>query len=125
VRDDDILIILEDDIQIVVPNITEVITNEIKNMKEDHIFLGWCIDSRYVPLCTHAYAINRRVARALVSTVDVCSDQAVDIQIDYTIRENHFSWRRSLLVPEIPRGKYKGKGIFVQRKDLPSFNKKI
>lgn len=123
-RDDDILVIFEDDAESIVTHTNETILEELNEMTTDILYLGWCEGrlARPVPLCTHAYAVTRRGARILVDKYEPCG-KAIDEQMVQickngwlTFRSAH-SWSyKEGLKPEYPRHGDKTFGIFHQKK---------
>jgi hypothetical protein len=127
--DSDILVLLEDDAVIAVPNIAQILENEFNSMTTDHLFLGWCYGRRYMPMCTHAYAITRSTAQRLVKNFDICFPQAIDAQLRLLSDRGLFSWRKpsgeslkKLLPGFEDNPHYFTRGIFVQKNGLVSFN---
>lgn len=128
-KDDDILIMLEDDAVIAVKNVRESLEREFSSMTTDHLFLGWCYGRKYMPMCTHAYAITRAALSRIVPQFDICSSQAIDAQLKHLSDAGVFSWSKPK--PESYKNVKEGfednpdyftRGIFVQKKGLVSFN---
>ena len=73
-RDDNIIIIFEDDADIAVVNIREALLEELTNMTTDLLFLGWCRGrfANPVPLCAHAYAMTLAGARKAIKYIEPC-----------------------------------------------------
>lgn len=129
VSDSDILVLLEDDAVIAINNIDKVLHDEFNNMNTGHLFLGWCYGRRYMPMCTHAYAITRATAVKLVQHFDICYPQAIDAQLRMLSDKGVFQWRKPK--PESYRDlrpgfednpNYFTRGIFIQKNGLVSFN---
>jgi hypothetical protein len=83
-KEDDILVVLEDDTHITVPNITDVLRHELSTMTTDLLYRAW-IRVPFINICNNcplgafAYAITRRAARKLVEKHEPCGLQ-VDLQ---------------------------------------------
>ncbi len=95
-REEDVLMIFEDDAMSVIDNTREVIEEEMMDMKVDIAYMGWCEGrtARPVPLCSHAYAITRRGARKLVHYFEPCG-RAVDEQFVIMVKNGWLSYRRA------------------------------
>lgn len=89
-RDDDILVVLEDDAEIAIVGANTTLIEEFATMNTDLLFLGWCDGraARPVPLCAHAYALTRKGARKLVHYFEPCG-MAVDEQF-VILGKNHW-----------------------------------
>jgi hypothetical protein len=127
--DQDILVLLEDDAVIAVRNVHHVLHQELSDMNTDHLFLGWCFGRRYMPMCTHAYAITRVLAKKLVAEFDLCFPHAIDAQLRQMSEKGLFKWRKPKLesIKDLKSGfednpNYFTRGIFIQRNGLVSFN---
>ncbi len=66
---------------VAVKDVKKVLTDEFQSMTTDHLFLGWCYGRRYMPMCTHAYAITRSAAVRIVQAFDICFPHAIDAQL--------------------------------------------
>ena len=128
-RDDDILVIFEDDVQIAVKDISTTLREELNDMKDiDVLFLGWCEGrtARPIPLCAHAYAITRKGAKQFLKHFEPCG-HAYDWQLVIMIRNKWlthrtarpFSYQNNYL-PGFGNGATRG--MFQQDKDLGSLN---
>ena len=129
VSDSDILVLLEDDAVVAVNNVHQVLLDELSDMSTDHLFLGWCYGRRYMPMCTHAYAITRPLARRLVEQFDLCFPHAIDAQLKLLADRGVFRWRKphaaslSSMKPGFEDNPhYFTRGVFTQRQGLVSFN---
>lgn len=129
VSDKDILVLLEDDAVIAVQDVKQVLLNELSDMSTDHLFLGWCYGRRYMPMCTHAYAITRTLARKLVNEFDLCYPHAIDAQLKHFADRGMFKWRKPKAesLSRLRQGfednpNYFTRGIFIQKNGLVSFN---
>lgn len=129
VSDQDILVMLEDDAVITITDVKEVLLREFSSMTTDHIFLGWCYGRRFMPMCTHAYAITRAAATRLVKEFDVCQTHAIDGQLRQLSEKGVFTWRKPLpdslknLKPGFEDNPhYFTRGIFIQKNGMVSFN---
>jgi hypothetical protein len=74
-RDDDILVMFEDDAEIAIKDVKNTLIEEFNDMDGiDLLYLGWCEGrtARPIPLCTHAYALTRRGARKLIDHYEPC-----------------------------------------------------
>jgi hypothetical protein len=74
-RDDDVLVIFEDDAEIAVKDAANTLIEELNDMKDiDLLYLGWCEGrtARPIPLCAHAYALTRHGARQLIKHFEPC-----------------------------------------------------
>lgn len=128
-HDTDILVMLEDDAVVTISDVKEVLEREFSSMTTDHVFLGWCYGRRFMPMCTHAYAITRAAATRLVKEFDICYPQAIDAQLKHLADKKVFTWRKPL--PDSLKNLKKGfednphyftRGIFIQKNGLVSFN---
>lgn len=120
---------LEDDAVVVVHNVHQVLLKELSAMATDHIFLGWCYGRRYMPMCTHAYAITRAAAAKIVRQFDICYPHAIDAQLRQLSESGLFTWRKPAaesykdLKPGFEDNPhYFTRGIFIQKNGLVSFN---
>jgi len=128
-RDDDIIIIFEDDVEIAINGLDSTLREELNDMATtDLLFLGWCEGrlARPVPLCAHAYAITRRGARQLVKHFEPCG-LAYDWQLVTIIRNKWLTYRTAHPYSynnNYREGFWSGatRGIFQQAKALGSFN---
>lgn len=95
-KEEDILVIFEDDAMSVIDNTNITIIEEFSDMKVDILYLGWCEGrtARPVPLCSHAYAITRKAARKLVHYWEPCG-RAVDEQFVILVKNGWLSYRRA------------------------------
>jgi len=94
-RDDDLLVILEDDAEIAIKDISNTLIEEFNDMKDiDLLYLGWCEGrtARPIPLCTHAYAITRKGAKSLIKHFEPCG-LAYDWQLVTYIRNKWLTYR--------------------------------
>jgi hypothetical protein len=129
VSNKDILVMLEDDAVIAVNNVHTILEKELSDMSTEHLFLGWCYGRRYMPMCTHAYAITRSLAIKLVTEFDLCYPHAIDAQLRQMHERGMFKWRKphpdslSSLRPGFEDNpNYFTRGIFTQKNGLVSFN---
>lgn len=95
-KDEDILVIFEDDAMSVIDDTNTTILEELVDMKVDIVYLGWCEGrtARPVPLCSHAYALTRKSARKLVHYFEPCG-RAVDEQFVIIVKNGWLSYRRA------------------------------
>lgn len=130
-KDDDVLVIFEDDAENCITDLPVTITEELKAMHGiDVLYLGWCDgkNARPHPLCAHAYAITRASARKLIKYFEPCG-KALDEQLLLMIQHKWITYRRAFpyshktnLKPtcdnsgNIHRHKDKTFGIFRQNK---------
>lgn len=129
VSDRDLLVMLEDDAVVAVRNIDKILEAELSDMSTDHIFLGWCYGRRHMPMCTHAYAITRTLAKKLVAEFDLCYPQAIDAQLKQFADKGMFKWRKPKpdFISKLKSGfednpSYFTRGLFIQKNGLVSFN---
>jgi hypothetical protein len=123
-------VLLEDDAVVAVENVKEILLQEFSSMTTDHLFLGWCYGRRFMPMCTHAYAITRVGAGKLLKYFDTCDTHAIDAQLKHLADQGIFTWRKPLeknYVKYLKKGfednpHYFTRGIFVQKKGFVSFN---
>lgn len=130
-RDDDILVIFEDDAESTIVDTNTTLLEELSDMKVDLLYLGWCEGrlARPVPLCTQAYAVTRRGARKLVDFYEPCGRGIDEQMVKFakngwiTYRSAHgYSYNKNRK-PNFPQPGDKTFGIFHQRKKLiPSIN---
>jgi hypothetical protein len=120
----DVLVILEDDAEVSVKNLTAVLAVELANMNTDLLYLGWC-ETRIssFPMCTHAYALTREGARKLVSHFDICSKLPIDLQLEALSKDNIFTLRLAFPQSYTRASDQHRQGIFLQNKKLKSFNR--
>jgi hypothetical protein len=96
-KDEDILVVFEDDASSCISDTHDTIVEELRDMKGVNIlYLGWCEGraARPVPLCSHAYAITRTAARKLVYYLEPCG-RSVDEQFVILAKNNWLSYRRA------------------------------
>ena len=98
--DSDVLVVFEDDVAITVKNITRSLEQELSpgNMKSDFNFLGWCDfweNQDTMPLCTHAYAITRAGVKKILAAWDICSPDAIDVDLIKLGSMGVFSWQKA------------------------------
>lgn len=130
ISDQDILIMLEDDAVVAINNVEEVLKKELSTMTTDHLFLGWCYGRRFMPMCTHAYAITRAGVAKILKYYDTCYTHAIDAQLRHLAEQGVFTWRKpfdSSYHGNLREGfednpNYFTRGIFVQKKGFVSFN---
>jgi len=128
-RDDDILVIFEDDVEVAINGLDSTLREELNDMATaDVLFLGWCEGrlARPIPLCAHSYAITRRGARQLVKYFEPCG-LAYDWQLVTLIRNKWLTYRtaHSFSYNNNYREGFRNgatRGIFQQAKALGSFN---
>ena len=128
-KDDDIIVIFEDDADIAIKNANETIIEELQQMSTDILYLGWCNGraARPVPLCAHAYALTRRGARQAVKHYEPCG-LAVDEQFVIMGKNKWLTFRtvnpwsyKNNLNEHYPRAYDQTHGIFHQIR-IGSFN---
>jgi len=128
-KDDDIIVIFEDDADIAIKNANETIIEELQKMSTDILYLGWCNGraARPVPLCAHAYALTRRGARQAVKHYEPCG-LAVDEQFVIMGKNKWLTFRtvnpwsyKNNLNEHYPRAYDQTHGIFHQLR-IGSFN---
>jgi hypothetical protein len=129
VHDSDVLVMLEDDAVVAVNNVHEVLIRELSQMTTDHVFLGWCFGRRYMPMCTHAYAITRVALTRIVKQFDICFPHAIDAQLKLLAEKGLFTWRKPAIesYKDLKPGfednpNYFTRGILIQKNGLVSFN---
>jgi hypothetical protein len=129
VSDNDILVMLEDDAVVTISDVKEVLEREFLSMTTDHVFLGWCYGRRFMPMCTHAYAITRAAVARIVKQFDICYPHAIDAQLRQMSEKGLFTWRKPLAdsLKNLKAGfednpHYFTRGIFIQKNGLVSFN---
>jgi hypothetical protein len=128
--DDDVIVIFEDDAVIAVKDVKMALEKELGHMENDLVFLGWCYGRRYMPMCTHAYAVTRRGLRKMAIKWDTCSTFSIDGQWRGLAQNNIFSWRKAKddsYITQLRAGfednpNYFTRGIFIQKNGLVSFN---
>jgi hypothetical protein len=93
-RDENIIIIFEDDADIAVTDIDEALRKELTDMSTDILYLGWCLGrlSRPVPLCTHAYALSMEGARKVIKYTEPCG-LALDEQFVIMAKNKWITYR--------------------------------
>jgi hypothetical protein len=93
-RDENIIVIFEDDADIAVTDIHEALRRELTDMSTDLLFLGWCLGrlSRPVPLCTHAYALTLEGARKVIKYTEPCG-LALDEQFVIMAKNKWITYR--------------------------------
>lgn len=93
-RDENIIVIFEDDADIAVTDIHEALRKELTDMNTDLLFLGWCLGrlSRPVPLCTHAYALTLEGARKVIKYTEPCG-LALDEQFVIMAKNKWITYR--------------------------------
>jgi len=128
-KDYDIMVVFEDDAVIAVKNVEHSLNMELGNMNTDLLFLGWCYGRKYIPMCTHAYAITRSGAKKMLAEWDICSKESIDGQWKNMANEGLFSWQKasSKSYSDLKPGfednpHYFTRGIFIQKNGLVSFN---
>jgi len=132
-KDDDVIIVFEDDAVVAVKDITKVLAEELSHMTTDLHFLGWCYGGgRRMPMCTHAYAVSRKGARIMLDEWDTCSTSSIDGQWKAMAQHSLFSWSKVSLDKWTKQGQIKPgfedspgyftRGIFVQKSGFVSFN---
>lgn len=108
----DIGVIFEDDSWPSTPESLTLMHNELKNMKGDILYLGWCnnvVDVNYIPpQCAHAYAITRRAAKHLLQNFDQC-----DMAVDNVISGSNLEWSLANIPRDAPV--HWTQGLFIQR----------
>jgi hypothetical protein len=128
-REDDIIVIFEDDADIAVIDINQTMKEELSTMTTDILYLGWCDGraARPVPLCAHAYALTRRGARKAVEHFEPCG-LALDEQLVVFGKNKWLSFRtahswsyRDRFTKEYPKAHDNTFGIFHQKR-MGSFN---
>jgi hypothetical protein len=128
-KEDDIIVIFEDDADIAIVDIQQTMFEELSTMNTDLLFLGWCVGraARPVPLCAHAYALTRLGARKAVKYFEPCG-LALDEQLVImgknkwlTYREAHEWSYRNRWNSDYPKAHDKNYGIFHQKR-MGSFN---
>jgi hypothetical protein len=128
-KDDDVIIVFEDDAVIVPKDIRKSLEGELSRMKTDLLFLGWCYGRRHMPMCTHAYALSRAGARKILAEWDPCSTFSIDGQWHQMVRNGLFTWDKAR--PESyadakpgleDNPNYFTRGVFIQKGGLVSFN---
>jgi hypothetical protein len=128
-KDDDIIVIFEDDADIAIKNANETIIEELQQMSTDILYLGWCNGraARPVPLCAHAYALTRKGARQAVKHYEPCG-LAVDEQFVIMGKNKWLTFRtvnpwsyKNNLNENYPRAYDQTHGIFHQLR-IGSFN---
>jgi hypothetical protein len=128
-KDDDIMVILEDDALVAIKDVEGTLKEEFSDMKGvDLLYLGWCEGrtARPIPLCSHAYAVTRRGARKIVKHFEPCG-LAYDWQFVIMIRNKWLTYRRAHSFSY--ENNYKPnfgnaftRGIFQQMQNAGSFN---
>ncbi len=129
-RDDDIMVVFEDDVEIAIRDVVGTLREEFNDMQNvDLVYLGWCEgrSARPVPLCSHAYAITRAGARQMVKHFEPCG-YAYDWQLVTLVRNKWLRFRTAHLFSY--QGNYldgRGgtgftRGIFQQSLGYDSFN---
>ena len=127
-REDDILVVFEDDIDVAVSDHRAFLQDEFNAMNVDLLFLGWCEGrlARPVPLCSHAYALTRGGARKVLKHFEICG-RALDEQFVIMGKNKWITYRTvdrkrvdQRIKPE-KRGD-RTQGIFHQLKTLGSLN---
>eukprot|EP01039_Chlorochromonas_danica_P003522 gene3522-3858_t len=96
-REEDILVIFEDDAISSIAETNTTVIEELSQMKDiDILYLGWCEGraARPVPLCAHAYAITRAGARKMVKYFEPCG-RAVDEQLVIMAKNGWLRYRRA------------------------------
>lgn len=132
-RDDDVMIVFEDDAVVAVRDIKAVLLQELSGMATDLHFLGWCYGGgRKMPMCTHAYAVSRRGARKMLEEWDSCSTSSIDGQWKIMAQQGLFTWSKANLEQLKAQGQIKPgfedspgfftRGVFVQKNGFVSFN---
>ena len=128
-RDENIIIIFEDDADIAVVNIREALLEELSNMTTDLLFLGWCKGrfAKPVPLCAHAYAMTLAGARKAIKYIEPCGlaldEQFVIMGKNHwlTFRTAHSYNYENKFNSDYPKHPDNTHGIFHQ-KNMGSFN---
>jgi predicted phosphohydrolase len=126
----DILIMLEDDAVVAIKDIQPVLEKELSSMTTDHLFLGWCYGRKYMPMCTHAYALTRDGVAKILKYFDTCYSHAIDAQLRHLAEQSVFTWRKpfdqsyhgNLKEGFEDNPNYFTRGLFVQKKGFVSFN---
>ena len=128
-RNENIIVIFEDDADIAVVDLEEALRDEFNTMTTDLLFLGWCVGraAKPVPLCTHAYALTLEGARKAIKYIEPCG-RALDEQFVIiaknkwiTYREAHHSSYKNKFNSNYPKQNDGTFGIFHQKK-MGSFN---
>ena len=93
-RDNNILVVLEDDADIAVTDLHQALHEELSNMNTDLLYLGWCVGrlAKPVPLCTHAYALTLEGARKVIEHLELCGG-AVDEQLVMMVKNKWLTYR--------------------------------
>jgi len=129
-RDDDILVVLEDDVDASVENVSSSLIAEFNDMTNvDFVYLGWCPGGKGsygLPLCSHAYAVTRAGARSIIKHFEPCG-AAYDWQLVKMLRNRWLRYRkaRDANFKELQLKKFQkifSRGIFVQDDTMGSFN---
>ncbi len=128
-KEDDIMVVLEDDALVAIKDIEGTLSEEFRDMRGiDLLYLGWCEGrtARPIPLCSHAYAVTRRGARKIIKHFEPCG-LAYDWQFVIMIRNKWLSYRRAHRFSY--ENNYKPnfgsaftRGIFQQMQNAGSFN---
>lgn len=129
-KDDDIMIVFEDDAVIAVQDVNKVMHRELSTMNTDLLFLGWCYGHKRMPMCTHAYAVSRKGAKRMIEEWDTCSTSSIDGQWKTMAQHGLFSWSKVKMESykdDIKPGfednpNYFTRGVFVQKNGFVSFN---
>ena len=107
-----------------------LLMKEVRNIKSDITFLGWCYAGRRVPMCLHAYMLTRSGVSKLLEHWNVCDENAIDAQLRYLVESGIISWGKvdessykdDLKDAFIDNPMYFTHGIFTQKKGVVSFN---
>ena len=93
-RDNNIIVIFEDDADIAVTDLHQALHEELSNMNTDLLYLGWCLGrlAKPVPLCTVAYALTLEGARKVMEHIELCGG-AVDEQFVIMAKNNWITYR--------------------------------
>ena len=128
-KDENIIVIFEDDADIAVTDLHDALHDELSNMTTDLLFLGWCVGraAKPVPLCAHAYALTLEGARKAIKYIEPCG-LALDEQIVILAKNNWLTYREAFPSSyknkfnlNYPKGGDGTHGIFHQKK-MGSFN---
>ena len=128
-KDENIIVIFEDDADIAVTDLHNALHDELSNMTTDLLFLGWCVGraAKPVPLCAHAYALTIEGARKAIKYTEPCG-RALDEQFVIFAKNNWLTYREAFqssyknkFNSNYPQGGDGTHGIFHQKK-MGSFN---
>jgi hypothetical protein len=98
----DALIVFEDDVFSAHPQAPQEAIKQVLKQEEDLNFLGYCyklkeghpLESKYPPLCSHAYSVTYTGAKKLYNLIDSCYDTAgaLDFQMQELSLAKKISW---------------------------------